>query len=290
MDVDELRNVVANRCPSLRITTVVPFNDTGQYNDLLLADGCLVLRFPRYRSSLEALGRTKRILARLQGALSLPTPRLRCSSPDGAPLGRAFLAYDYLKGVTLSLQSLEAIADPKVRRGLARQLGGFLAELHGHELRNASRDESSLDDVDAWRHLYVEIQARLFAEMRPAARKAVTTHFERFLMDPGFRAFTPSLRHGDFGPANVLYDPDRQTISGIIDFDGAGLGDPAVDLAAASCWGEGFFEDICSAYPDVEQHLGRAVFYRGTFALQEALYGLRVGDQEAYESGLEPYR
>ena len=35
--------------------------------------------------------------------------------------------------------------------------------------------------------------------------------------------------------------------------------------------------------------LARARFYRGTFALQEALDGLRDGDQEAYRRGMETY-
>lgn len=36
--------------------------------------------------------------------------------------------------------------------------------------------------------------------------------------------------------------------------------------------------------------LERAAFYRGTFALQEAYYGLRDGNQEAFEDGIAQYR
>ncbi|MCP4426075.1 MAG: phosphotransferase [Chloroflexi bacterium] len=35
--------------------------------------------------------------------------------------------------------------------------------------------------------------------------------------------YKPSLRHGDFGTGNILYNPQRQAISGIIDFGFAGL-------------------------------------------------------------------
>jgi len=37
------------------------------------------------------------------------------------------------------------------------------------------------------------------------------------------------LRYGDFGTGNILYDPQTLTISGIIDFGFAGLGDGALD-------------------------------------------------------------
>jgi hypothetical protein len=39
--------------------------------------------------------------------------------------------------------------------------------------------------------------------------------------------FQPVLRHGDFGPSNILFDATTRTISGIVDFGSAALGDPA---------------------------------------------------------------
>ena len=35
--------------------------------------------------------------------------------------------------------------------------------------------------------------------------------------------------------------------------------------------------------------LGRVAFYRGTFALQEALFGVENGDEEAFRAGIAPY-
>jgi aminoglycoside 2''-phosphotransferase len=35
--------------------------------------------------------------------------------------------------------------------------------------------------------------------------------------------------------------------------------------------------------------LARARFYRGTFALEEALHGFKNNDREAFESGMEQY-
>jgi aminoglycoside 2''-phosphotransferase len=49
------------------------------------------------------------------------------------------------------------------------------------------------------------------------------------------------------------------------------------------------FAGICEAYSGASAHLARAAFYRGTFALQEALHGVRTGDQEAYQDGMASY-
>jgi aminoglycoside 2''-phosphotransferase len=117
----------------------------------------------------------------------------------------------------------------------------------------------------------------------------VRRHFEAFLNEPRVHTFKPALRHGDFGPSNILYDAGARVIGGIIDFSSAGLGDPAADIAAGSCYGASFFERLRGAYPQVESVLERARFYRGTFALQEALHGALNNDREAFESGIAGY-
>jgi aminoglycoside 2''-phosphotransferase len=103
----------------------------------------------------------------------------------------------------------------------------------------------------------------------------------------------PVLRHGDFGPSNILFDAASRTISGIIDFGSAGLGDPALDVAGVMGpfgYGEAFVRSIADFYPAVETFLDRARFYVGTFAVQEALWGLEHGDQGAFNSGISAYR
>jgi hypothetical protein len=47
---------------------------------------------------------------------------------------------------------------------------------------------------------------------------------------------------------------------------------------------------ISAFYPVTGAILSRARFYAGTFALQEALYGLEDGDQKAFERGIAQYR
>jgi aminoglycoside phosphotransferase (APT) family kinase protein len=77
--------------------------------------------------------------------------------------------------------------------------------------------------------------------------------------------------HGDFGGGNILYDPATRRVTGVIDFGGVALGDPAVDIAALSCYGEPFLALGAPAYPGIATLLPRARRYRATFALQQAL-------------------
>jgi aminoglycoside 2''-phosphotransferase len=172
---------------------------------------------------------------------------------------------------------------------LAIQLADFLRELHTIPSESIGADLAIYDRPDEWAKMYADIRRHLFPLIRPDARDWVRHHFEAFLNEPSLHTFRPTLRHGDFGPSNILYDPAARTISGIIDFGFAGLGDPAADIAAASCYATPFFERLCGAYPEAEPMLERARFYRGTFALQEALHGLLNDDRAAFRSGIADY-
>jgi aminoglycoside 2''-phosphotransferase len=179
--------------------------------------------------------------------------------------------------------------DEATLEGFARQLAGFLHALHRLDPAALELVLPPEDALAAQKQLYAEIRTHLFSLMRPAARASVTEHFENYFAAPELHQYPLSLHHGDFGGSNILYEPARMEISGIIDFGFAGLGDPAFDLASVSTYGEAFFARICRYYPADESMLARARFYRGTFALQEALHGFKNHDQEAFESGLESY-
>ena len=98
------------------------------------------------------------------------------------------------------------------------------------------------------------------------------------------------LKHGDFGPSNILYSKDEERVTGVIDFGSSGLGDPAYDFAGLlSGYGEPFVESFAKVYPAVEVFFERIRFYRGTFALLEALFGIENDDERALEAGLAMY-
>ena len=66
-------------------------------------------------------------------------------------------------------------------------------------------------------------------------------------------------------------------------------GDPALDIAAVSTLGDALFGRFPATYPAIESMLPRACFYRGTYALQEALHGYKSGDEAAFKAGMARY-
>jgi aminoglycoside 2''-phosphotransferase len=137
--------------------------------------------------------------------------------------------------------------------------------------------------------LYADIRKHLFRFMRSDAREWVRDHFETYVSRPQLHSYPLVLHHGDFGGSNILHNRETLTVAGIVDFGFAAVGDPAHDIAAVSTYGASFMERFRTAYPGIDALLERAAFYRGTFALQEALHGLKNGDEGAFRAGMAQY-
>lgn len=237
----------------------------------------------------------------LIGGAAAPAPpvpppsedELRRRAAEEALLRRIFVGYHLIPGESLWRERFLAVDEERIVQNWADQLGTFLRELHATPI--SGQLASLLQTADGrtrWERFYERVREKVYPHMRPEARRRVTVEFEAFLGERGSFTYEPVLVHGDFGPTNILHDAQSRRISGVIDFGGAGLDDPAVDLAALMGpfgYGETFVRRLLRSYPLPEAALARARFYAGTFALQDALFGLETGDQEAFAAGIRPY-
>ncbi len=277
----EDRALIATLAPELDVQTVR--RDNGQFNDVLIVNNAWVFRFPKSPAALSSMPGEVAILRALAGRLPLPTPE-PCYVNFIGP--RPGFGYALLPGAPLSREWLATAPEP-VRDQIAQRLGEFLRALH--TLPPDLFDGQPLQDViGQWAELHDKIRDHLFPFMRSDARDEVAGRFEVFLA-AGQSTWTPVPRHGDFGSGNFLYDAEAGAVSGVIDFGSAGLGDPAVDIAALSTLGQPILNRALVAYPEAAGYLDRAAFYRSTFALQQAWYGLRDGSREDFEDGIARY-
>lgn len=276
--------------PQLTLCSV-RFNSSGQNNDVLIINETFIFRFPKHPHAIKQLEIETAILTEIQDKITLDIPNPTFKNLEFLTVGKTFIGYQLISGEPLWHERLYNIHDNKIIDGLAAQLANFLKELHSVPITKALARELPVYDLrDEWANLYARVQEKLFPHMRPNARDWVVSHFETFLSNPGNFKYSPVLKHGDFGTSNILFDPKTQTINGVIDFGGAGLGDPAYDAAGIlSGYGESFVRRFYKTYPEIESFWERIWFYKGTFALLEALFGIENNDSEAFSSGISAY-
>lgn len=273
--------------PDLVVTTIVPVEGHGQNNDVLIVNESAIFRFPKYTTGVANAARLVQTLRAIAPRVNLLVPNPLWTSLDDPRPGQAFVGYPIIPGEPLWMERFARLSEVD-RQYLADQLAEFLRCLHAIPAAAVRPDEViGFNPLAPWDRLYQRIRQKLFEHMRPEARAAVARRFDDFLGNPSHHAIRPSLIHGDFGGSNILFDPATMRVSGVIDWDSAGLGDPAIDLAAASGYG---LEHLAHRYPEVEAYRDRIDFYRSTFALQEALFGVENGDAKAFERGIESYQ
>lgn len=282
---------IGRHYPDLHIETAT-LNQEGQYNDVLIVNGSLVFRFARVPAAVETLRTEVAIQASLHGHLPLSIPNPVYHNLDTNVIGEAFAGYRMIPGRPLWRDAFSAIYDRSALGRMARQLAGFLRALHATPvddflLLGLPRYETR----EHWASMVGRIRNYLFPYMRPDARAQVLADFESFFDSESDRySHKPLLRHGDFGTGNIIYDPERLLVTGILDFGHVGLGDPASDFAGLlSSYGEAFYARCAETYPAMAESIDRVRFYRSTFALEEALFGFENGDETAFRAGMARY-
>jgi len=274
--------------PELAIEAARLHNTQGQFSDVLIVNKTLIFRFPRSLHLVRDMQAELDILDRLKGRLPLSIPEPVYRSPLDWPPEHFFMGYHLIPGEALHRETLATMTDADTLNRLAQQLAEFMIALH--QLPVADLGTSINNTRADWAKLYEGFRGELFPLMRPAACEQVTQEFESFLREPEHFNWTPAFRHGDFGPGNIIWDPQARAITGVIDFTFAGPGDPAADVAGIATAGDDFLRRLIPHYPAITGLLPRARFYKSTFALQQALYALRDSDQDEFKDGIADYR
>ncbi|MFV9429007.1 phosphotransferase family protein [Rhodococcus aetherivorans] len=195
-----------------------------------------VLRQAAEAESSEArvLQREIRVLSALSES-DVPHAPLVASAPDGdEAVGPTFYLVDYVDGVNLMVTGLHApdtdrAATDAMAFGMASALAALTkVTVDDGPLQGLGRPEGFLArQPTRWMNA-IEDHARTpgWDGISPAQIEPIISWLEDHLPDP----VPPSLMHGDYQVANVLFHPTAGAPTAIIDWEMATVGDPRLDL------------------------------------------------------------
>jgi aminoglycoside 2''-phosphotransferase len=225
--MDKYLKVIKENIPELVIGKC-SMNSEGQNNDIIIVNEETIFKFPKYNEGVEKLKREIKILGILKKYISIDIPCIKYVNLDPCEPGYVFAGYGMIKGIPLRKNVFMGVQN---RETVANQLAVFLKELHSipiNEFIECGIDLNS--SANEWEVLYEKIKDKLFKYMRSECRKKIIIDFEAFFgVDHDIKK---AVIHGDFGGSNIICDPGKGKISGIIDFNDVSAGDPAVDFAA----------------------------------------------------------
>lgn len=271
MDASEAAAAIGHAFPELGEAPVRAL-DHG-WSHWTFAHGARVFRFPRTAADARLLERELRLLPVLAPALPAPVPDPRWR---GRWRGRPFAGHPLIAGEALRRRSLFGPGGG----ALAREIGAFLAALHGFPPERAGEalGEPPPERVPDPRDWLEELRMRVFPRLSATLRVAVDGGFARHArarLEP-----PPRLVHGDLGFVHLLERGGH--LAGVIDFGDAGFGDPAVDFAGILAdGGWRAVDDVARFY---DRPLGAGFHERVEFRywiapLHDIRYGLETGEE-----------
>ncbi len=193
-------------------------------NDMYRLGDDLALRLPRRLSAVAAIGKEHAWLPRL-------APGLPLAVPLPVAKGEAANGYPYPWSVVRWLDGtpLDAL-DGRGGESVARDLGGFVAALHGLDASAGPAAGGHNHGRGAPLAVFDREMRRRFQALSDMADlAAIVAAWERGLGVAAW-AGAPVWVHGDLKDANLLAQDGA--LSGVLDWGLAGVGDPAADLGA----------------------------------------------------------
>jgi aminoglycoside 2''-phosphotransferase len=270
--VNSLDVRLARAFPDLRVPPLRELA-TGFHSVVVeTADG-IVFRIPRYHGTANGHTMEFRVLPVLAGRLPVAVPRPEWRVEPGAadfPLGA--IGYRKLPGHTPQM------ASPTLAAGLA----AFLSVLHAFPVEEA--EELGLqawigtrDGLVRFRDTVVPALGEL---LEPHEHERIALWWDEVLEGGELERFDPALRHGDPWFGNLLVN-DAGELTGVLDWEGLEIADPAADFAAQHYLGRPFVDDLLERYGPVDEAFRRRVELLGQ--LREfggVRLSLELGDDE----------
>jgi aminoglycoside 2''-phosphotransferase len=246
----DLAEALARAFPDLR---VAPLRElaTGFHSVAVeTADG-VVFRIPRQQGTANGHAMEHRVLPVLAERLPAPIPRPEWRIEPGDP-DFPFGAIGYRKLAGRSPES----GSPE----LARDLGAFLTVLHAFPLAEAEALglQAWLEPRESpiWRR--DQVLPALANLLTPGEFGRVTAWWDAVIEGGELERFQPVLRHGDPWYGNLLVDESGR-LSGVLDWEGLEIGDPAADLAAQTYFGQPFVIAVLDHYGRVDPAFDRRI-------------------------------
>ena len=247
------------------------------------AGGRFVFRVPRSAEAASGGERERRLTSMLAPRLPLAIPlhRFVVGPSERLPFGAS--GYERLPGEP----ALRRGAELPRRREVAHVLGVFLRALHDVDVLVAAEAGAPPDDDptrEEWSAQAIEDVARARGDGLIDA--AMAAALQGYLRVAPAGAYRPALVHGDLAAEHVLLDA-AGSISGVIDWSDAMIGDPALDLAGLFHWGGAeMLSEALETYGGCgAETVARARWFAACRAVADIVFGVDEGKPDYVAAG-----
>ena len=246
-----------------------------------------IFRFPRNSDVAQNLQKEQAVLPVVGPRVDFAVPRFEYV---GTRRDQPYAGYRRIPGRPLSGSPFTG---SKLTAEVVETIATALYSLHTIPTSLVAEACDEEPTVEAWRQHYHELRETVRARVLPLLNShvldAVEDGFARFLDEELTTLDDVALVHCDLGCEHILIGEDGTAVTGLIDFEDATIGDPAIDFVGIYVtYGMEAVERVRASYAralDVN-FVARLRFYTWMASCHETFYGLEEGRQDLVEEGI----
>ena len=281
MDVKLCIELIEKKFPQIHIVSVDRIFG-GWGSDVFEVNGDLIFRFPKWPETESLFRKEIKLLPELAKLLPVQIPDFKFIGEFDK---KVFVGYRKIPGLPLASCNYGA-------GNLVDQTAKVITEIHRFPVHRATKLKvPKLNWRRQYVNLYERVRNKAFPLMTKTLQEKAVLIWDRFLDNEDNFRFVPLFIHRDLsGDAHILCDPERAEITGIIDWEDAAIGDPAIDFTGIywDC-GEEFTKRVLAKYAGKvdKTFWERMVFYYKIGGFYEIEYGQLTNDYPHIRKGLE---
>lgn len=228
--MDSYKQYIKEALPRLSIYSYKQ-NEEGWDNVAVIVNDELLFRFPRKQEYAIRIPLEKELCTLLSCSLhKIEVPKYHLfykKDTDTIPLCSY---YTLIHGEPLKAE-IVAKLDEKERKIIITQLATFLAALHSIPLKRVKTLRFPIEKtLTYWKELQTKLNQYVTNSLTSSQKLSLNRLFENFFTCIDTSTFQNTLIHADFTHHHILFDNQNKTVSGIIDFGDAQIGDPPLTL------------------------------------------------------------
>ncbi|MBE7148008.1 aminoglycoside phosphotransferase family protein [Bacillus mycoides] len=263
--MDSYKQYIKEALPDLSIHSYMQ-NEEGWDNITVIINDELLFRFPRKLEYANRIPLEKELCTILSHSLQeIEIPKYHLFYKNNCNTVPFCSYYPLIHGEPLTTE-LVAKLEKKELEVIITQLATFLATLHSIPLKRAETLGFPIEKtLIYWKELQTKLNQYLTNNLTSLQKSALNRLFENFFANIAKSTFQNTIIHADFTHHHILFNTQNNTISGVIDFGDAQIGDPAFDFAGLYYdFGREFTTSVYEQYSAVISHRDPLLIHRIT--------------------------
>ncbi|EEM97315.1 aminoglycoside phosphotransferase family protein [Bacillus thuringiensis] len=292
--MDSYKHYIKEALPNLSIRSYKQ-NEEGWDNVAVIVNDELLFRFPRKQEYAMRIPLEKELCTILTQSLQeIEVPQYHLIYKNESEEVPLCSYYTLIHGEPLKTETVANLEDTELK-AIITQLATFLTVLHSIPLNQVTPLCFPIEKTCTyWKELQTKLNQYLTTNLTSLQKLALNRLFENFFACLATSTFQNTIIHADFTHHHILFNKQNKSISGVIDFGDAQIGDPAFDFAGLYYdFGHEFTTSVYEQYSTLISHHDPLLihrittFYQYSPLLHNIIYNFESENELEFITGTE---